>query len=166
MATITVLSRWTTEKLHISRQDLLPQIERVEKKNFARHEAFDFDIELKKRNMELVVILDDGNDSSSSGAPVVAAYLVFTHFKPGNVTTLHKICVQEMFRRQSIAKKALVLQIDRLKKRGCSKIQLWVNEDNSPAVCLYTDVGFEEISKVESYYAPGQTGLQMAYLFS
>ena len=161
MATITIISLQTGKQLPVSKQAILPQVERAEKKNFARHEAFDFQLELKKRNVDLVIILKD--DGISPGEiPMVAAYSVFVHSKPGNFVTLHKICVLEEFRRQGIAKKILITQTQKYASRGCSKIQLWVDEQNKAARSFYESAGFQEMNKVENYYAPGRTGLQMS----
>ena len=161
MATVVILSLQTGKHLPLSKQAVLPQIERAEKKNFARHEAFDFHLELNKRNVDLVIILkDDGISTSES--PLVAAYSVFVHSKPGNLVMLHKICVLEDFRRQGIAKKILATQTEKYTSRGFSKIQLWVDEQNMPARSLYESAGFQETNKVDDYYAPGRTGLQMS----
>ena len=161
MATITTMSLQTGKHLTVSRQAVLPQVERAEKKNFARHEAFDFHLELKKRNVDLVIILKD--DGILPGEPpMVIAYFVFVHSKPGNVVMLHKICVLDDFRRQGIATKILATQAARYTSRGCSKIQLWVDEQNMPARSLYESAGFQEMNRVENYYARGCTGLQMA----
>ena len=161
MATIIMLSLQTGKHLSVSKQAILSQVERAEKKNFARHEAFDFHLELKKRNVDLVIIVkDDGIPLRET--PIVAAYSVFVHSKPGNFVMLHKICVLDDFRRQGIAKKILAAQTQKYKNRGCSKIQLWVDEQNISARSLYESAGFQESNKVESYYAPGRTGLQMS----
>lgn len=161
MATIMTISLRTGKPLPVPRQAVLPQVERAEKKNFARHEAFDFHLELKKRNLDLVIILkDDGVLPMET--PRVAAYAVFVHCKPGNSAILHKICVVDDFRRHGIATKILATQIEKYTSRGCSKIQLWVDEQNMPARSLYERAGFHETNKVEKYYAPGRTGLQMS----
>lgn len=161
MATITTMSLQTGKHLPVSKQAVLPQVERAEKKNFARHEAFDFHLELKKRNVDLVIMLK-GDSISLRETPMVAAYSVFVHSKPGNFVNLHKICVLDDFRRQGIAKKILTTQTQKYKNRGCSKIQLWVDEQNMPARSLYESAGFQETNKVDDYYAPGRTGLQMS----
>lgn len=161
MATITTMSLRTGKHLPVSKQAVLPQVERAERKNFPRHEAFDFPLELKKRNLDLVVLLKD-DDILPRETPKVAAYAVFVHSKPGNFVMLHKICVLDDFRRQGIAKKILANQIQKYTSCGCSKIQLWVDEQNMPARSLYESAGFQETNRVGNYYAPGRTGLQMS----
>ena len=161
MATITTISLQTGKHLPVSKQAVLPQVERAERKTFPRHEAFDFPLELKKRNLDLVVTLkDDGILPKET--PKVAAYAVFLHSKPGNFVMLHKICVLDGFRRQGIATKVLATQAEKYTSRGCSKIQLWVDERNMPARSLYENAGFQETNRVENYYASGRTGLQMS----
>ncbi len=161
MATILMYSLQTGKAIQLSRQNMLLQVERAEKKNFARHEAIDFGSELKKHNTVLVVVFDSAN-IPTQGSPALAAYVVFVHSKPGNVVTLHKICVLVGFRRQGVARKILASQMERLKKQGSSKMNLWVAEQNVPARQLYERFGFEEVNKVQDYYAPGRTGIHMA----
>ena len=161
MAAITTASLQTGKEVLVARKDLLRQVQRLEKKNFPQHEALDLNEELKKRNGELVAILDDVSIHSMS-EPTLVAYSAFVHSKPGNVVILHKVCIKEDFRRQGIAKNMLRTQIEKLKKQNCSKIQLWVRKENDTAINLYKAVGFEDMSTVDSYYGPGQTGLSMA----
>lgn len=139
----------------------MPQIERAEKRTFGRHEALDFTTELKKRNLELVVAYDETNEIVP-GTPALVAYLVFVYSKPGNTVTLHKICVQKSYRRRGVARFMLSKLVERLKKQGASKIQLWVDESNASAKLLYQGVGFEEVGRVSDYYAINRTGVQMA----
>jgi len=159
MATIRCLSLLTGEKI-TKKHDVIDQIEQAEKKSFAQHEAFDFHNELKKRNLELVVIIDDARDSASR--PTLVAYMVFTYMKPGSTVMLHKVCVREQFRRQGIAKDVLAAQVKRLKKQGTAKVQLWVDDNNIAARRLYNCIGFEEVSRFSDYYAVGRVGVQMA----
>ena len=42
----------------ISMDDILTQVKRLEKRTFPKAEAMDFDIELQKRNTELIIVLD------------------------------------------------------------------------------------------------------------
>ena len=157
MATITTISLQMGKHFPVSKQAVLPQVERAERKTFPRHEAFDFPLELKKRNLDLVVILKD-DDILPSETPKMAAYAVFVHSKPGNSVMLHKICVLDQFRRQGIATRILATQVEKYTNRGCFKIQLWVDEQNMPARSLYGSAGFQETNRVDNYYAPGRTG--------
>ncbi|KAI4126941.1 MAG: hypothetical protein LQ338_003463 [Usnochroma carphineum] len=135
---------------------ILDQVKHAERKVFPRNEAFDFDTELKKRSTELMVVLDAIETATD---PVVVAYAVY-NFTPQAVL-LHKVCVLEKYRRQGIAKKLLLSQHRRLALRGCSKVQLWVDEGRIPARRLYENIGFEEVGRVEDYYSPNRTALRM-----
>lgn len=165
MANVIINSLRTGGKLQIAKDDLTRQVQRVEKKTFPRREAMDFNTELQKRNMDLVIIVDDAGVVTPAG-PNLVAYMVFVHLKAGNAVLLHKICVSEDYRRQGIARIVLESQAERLKKQGCSKIQLWVDEGNAPARCLYKVLDLKEVSRVDDYYAVGRTGIQMIWDFS
>jgi len=65
----------------------------------------------------------------------------------------------EELRSQGAETRLLKSQVERLKKHGRSKIQLWVNESNMPARRLYKSLDFEEANKVQDYYAPGRPGI-------
>lgn len=159
MSTIRSLSLYTGEKI-TNKQNVIDQVEQTEKKSFPPHEAFDFRNELKKRNLELVVIVNDTHASSSR--PALVAYMVFAYMNLGRTVMLHKVCVRKDFRRQGIAKGMLAAQVQRLKKQGTAKIQLWVDDRNIAAKQLYNCIGFEEVSRFADYYAMGRIGVHMA----
>ena len=141
----------------VDKHKVLAQVVRAEKKAFPKNEIFDFDRELRKRNTELICLLDTAN---ADGTNSVAAYLVYVRIQ--RTTLLHKICVLEKHRRQGLARKLLQKLQDELKAQGCEEIQLWVDEARKPARFLYSNTGFEEVDRVQSYYAPGRTGIKMA----
>lgn len=165
MANVIIKSLHTAEKLRVTKDDLIHQVQHVEKKTFARREVMDFSTELRKRNTDLVVVVDDAG-ASTPAMPKLVAYMIFVHLKAGKAVLLHKICVLEDYRRRGIAKIVLEIQAERLKKQGCSKIQLWVDEGNVPARRLYKVLGLEEVNRVNDYYAVGRTGIQMHWEFS
>lgn len=165
MANVIIMSLRTGEKLRVAKDDLIHQVQHIEKKTFPRREAMDFYTELQKRNTDLVIIVDDPG-VLTPGTPKLVAYLVLVHLKAGNVVLLHKVCVSEEYRGRGIAKTALQVQAERLKKQGCTKIQLWVDAANVPARRLYEALGLEEVSKVNDYYAVGRTGIQMLWRLS
>ena len=159
MTTISCFSLRTGDKIEISKQDALCNVERAEKKTFARHEALDLNMELQKRNSELIVIMDD--DLSHQGSMILVAYMVSAHIKPAGTVSLHKICVVGRYRHQGVGRRLLTTQIEKLKKQGAVKIQLWVDENNTPARNLYEGTGFKEVRRVSDYYNVGRTGIQM-----
>ena len=162
MANVIIKSIHTGKTIQGRKDELLQQVQHVEKKTFPRREALDFSIEIQKRNMDLVIIVDDAGIAKSA-KPNLVAYMVFAHLKAGNAVLLHKICVHDEFRRRGIARTVLGTQVERLKKQGCTKLQLWVDEANVPARRLYNAMGFQEMSRVVDYYAAGRTGIQMIW---
>ena len=136
--------------------DILPQVKRAEKKTFPSYEVFDFERELKKRNVELLVVLDTSKAESQ-----LAAYLVIAHLS--RTIMIHKLCVLQHHRRRGIAKRLIAMLQQRSKARGCDKIQLWVDEKRIPAKCLYVATGFREISKVQNYYSAGRTAISIQF---
>ena len=138
------------------RTEIVAWVKQAERRNFPRNEAFHFDRELKKRNAELIVILDE---SLYPNSKAVIAYLVVTRIQ--RMALLHKICVMEEHRRQGIARKILKLQIEKLRSRNCERVLLWVDEIRMPARCLYAGLGFKNSDRLEHYYGPGRNGIQM-----
>lgn len=135
---------------------ILRQIKHAEKRLFPRNEALDFDQELKKRNAELIAVLEC---IEASSVPIVAAYAVFVHTPP--LALLHKVCVLERYRRRGIAAQMLSVYHQSLARRGCGKVQLWVDEQRIAARHLYENLGFEEVGRLENYYGPHRTAIRM-----
>lgn len=165
MANVIIKSLHTGEKLRVPKDELIHQVQHVEKKTFSRREAMDFSTEVQKRNMHLAIIVDDAGVSTPA-RPRLVAYMVFVYLKTGNAVLLHKICVSEDYRRRGIARTVLEMEAERLKKQGCTKIQLWVDEGNLPARRLYKVLGLNEVGRVNDYYAAGRTGIQLIWDFS
>lgn len=157
MAAITLYSQDLSPLPAVDKHNALAQVVRAEKKAFPKHEVFHFDRELRKRNTELICLLDFANTNE---AYTVAAYLVFVRIQ--RTTLLHKICVLERYRRRGLARSLLQKLQEDLKVQGCEEISLWVDEARKPARSLYANTGFEEVDRVENYYAPGRTGIKMA----
>ena len=158
MATIILFdANFDPAKIEISRFQLLNEVKQAEKKNFPRSEAFDFDTELKKRNTELIAIIDIGGGASGKHH-VLLGYLVCTRLP--KIAMLSKMCVLEEQRRRGIARRMLGDLIARLQCQGCLSIQLWVDEARTPAHSLYQSLGFVEVDRVQDYYSPGRTGVK------
>ena len=151
---VLALSSWS--QLSISRSDLIDQVKQAEKNVFPRHEAMNLNVELMKRNIELIAVVDDTDEMSR---PVLVAYLILTRIH--RTALLHKLCVLEKYRRRGIANKLLNTELERLHSRGCAHVQLWVDENRGAAIELYRKVGFMETERVENYYALGRTGIKM-----
>ena len=154
MATYRFFDVGTMQEIRMTpttRTALLLLVEKAEKKNFPANEALDFNAELKKRNTELLVYLGDGS--------ILVAYAVFNRL--GKVTLFHKILVLEQYRRQGIAHKMLNGHLERLRRQGCTHVQLWVDETREPAREVYQSLGFEEVDRIKDYYSSGRTGIKM-----
>jgi len=98
-------------------------------------------------------------DVTAPGLAELVAYLVLTWTK--STALLHKLCVLEQYRRRGMASQLLRLQREQAKKSGCTSIQLWVDGERTAAQSLYSKVGFDEVERVNDYYAPGRTGIKM-----
>lgn len=159
MGTITVLDQdMRAVEKNTQPSNLLDQVRRAEKKTFPRDEAMDFDMELKKRNTELVVVLT-AQDSCEDNDHSLAGYLVYARLH--GIALLHKVCVLEGHQRQGIARSMLSRLKDRLQGQGCERLQLWVDEARKPARALYESSGFKISDRARDYYGPGRTGIKM-----
>lgn len=157
---MAVITCWSSDLKRLnhptSSKHLIDWVKHAEKKTFPRIEVFDFDIELKKNNTELMIILDEALLPESTA---LIAYSVYARHK--QTVLLHKVCVLEKYRRHGVARRILEMQKERLRCRSCESIQLWVDEKRKPAVGLYAGLGFKEVDRIEDYYAPGRTGVRM-----
>ena len=158
MATITVFNL-RLEQMGDGKvpPEMIEQVKRAEKHIFPKDEVMDFDMELKKRNTALWIVVGE-EENPSRQVPVVAYMLVA---RAHGVALLHKICVVEGYQRRGIARAMVSKLRDRLQSQGCEKIQLWVDHQRMPAIKLYTSLGFKDTDRSRDYYGPGRHGLQM-----
>ena len=152
MASISCHALQDGQRLGLPVDGLLTQIRLCEKQNFSRTEALDFEVELKKRNVQLKVVVDAERN--------LIAYMLLAFSRPGRVANIHKICISAPYRRKGIATEMLNNLIQALRARGCMRVQLWVAEQNHTAVNLYNKLQFEKMQSVNDYYGPGRMGLQ------
>ena len=158
MAAISVLSLGSWSQLSVARTGLLEQVKQAERRTFPRNEALDFDTELAKRNVHFTIIAED---VTAPGPARLVAYLVLARIK--STATVHKLCVLDQYRRLGVASQLLRLQCEQAKRSGCTRIQLWVDGERTAAQSLYSKVGFDEVERVNDYYAPGRTGIRMVH---
>jgi len=59
---------------------------------------------------------------------------------------LEDLYVEESARRSRLGERLVVAAIERATQRGCYRVELDVNEANSPAVALYEKLGFSSFS--------------------
>jgi ribosomal protein S18 acetylase RimI-like enzyme len=134
------------------REALAAKVAKLEKKIFPSSEAFDYSVELKKKNIGLVL-------ASKEGSQELVGYLVFQRQK--SLAWLHKLATIEQERGKGIARCLVHSLCQQMKKGGCRTIVLWVDEARNPARALYTSCGFQEIERLQDYYGPGRTALKM-----
>lgn len=128
-------------------------IAKLERKIFPSSEGFDYDVELKKKNIGVLLAFRDAEPDS------IVAYLVHQRIK--RVIWLHKLCVVEHERQKGIGNCLIHALRHQMESRGGESIQLWVDEHRQPARALYDSCGFEQIETRSDYYAPGRAGLKM-----
>lgn len=137
--------------------NLLARVTQAEKKTFPKDEVMDFDMELKKHNTQMDVVIDVG--SIGSDERPLAAYMLYARLH--GIALLHKISVLECYQRQGIARGLLSRLQESLQHQGCERLQLWVDATRTPARALYQSAGFRETERARDYYAPGRTGIKM-----
>ena len=118
----------------------------------------DFDMELKKRNTELTVIVDPSNSSAENAAQLVGYMLIA---RVHGVALLHKVCVVDHYQRKGVAKTMISNLKEKLESQGCEKIQLWVDTKRTPARALYNSLGFKLSDGTRDYYGPGRDALKL-----
>lgn len=72
-------------------------------------------------------------------------YLIST-FKVKPYVYIHDVIVHQSFRGKDLGRKLLEQIIEIAKEKNCCKIMLEVRNDNTPALSLYSSLGFEECS--------------------
>ena len=63
-----------------------------------------------------------------------------------------QVCVDENWRRQGFGKELLKELENIMKEKGVKELFLEVNENNAPALALYSSMNFSVLSKREKYY--------------
>jgi GNAT superfamily N-acetyltransferase len=134
---------------------VLAAITKLEKKSFPAAEVFGFSPGvLRKANTRILFVV-------SQSAPLsVVAYCVCVRWH--RTLLLHKICVAERFRGQSIGKLLMHEVLDRAEQENCDALELWVDQSRMAARHLYLRSGLEELCHVRDYYGPGRTGIKMS----
>jgi len=129
------------------------KVAKLERKVFPSNESFDYDVELKKKNIGMILAFPDAESTT------VIGYLVYQRMK--RVIWLHKLAVVEQERQKGIGRFLVHALRHQMKSRGGESIQLWVDEHRKPARALYDSCGFQQVELRTDYYAPGRAGLKM-----
>jgi ribosomal protein S18 acetylase RimI-like enzyme len=147
-----VLKDWTASPPK-DRLTLADKVAKLERKVFPAIEHFNYDVELKKKNIGLILVFKEGDTES------LVAYLVYQRMK--RLAWLHKLCVVEQEREKGLGK-ALIHSLRRhMEKGGCTTIHLWVDEKRKPARALYEACDFRQVEHRLDYYGPGRAALKM-----
>jgi ribosomal protein S18 acetylase RimI-like enzyme len=129
------------------------KVAKLEWKAFPSIECLDYDVELKKQNIGMILAFREGNTNQT------VAYLVYQRMK--SIIWLHKVCVIEQERQKGIGQCLIDALCLRAKRGGGQSIQLWVDEHREPAKALYASCGFQEVEIRPAYYSQDRAGLKM-----
>jgi ribosomal protein S18 acetylase RimI-like enzyme len=129
------------------------KVAKLEKKVFPAIEHFSYEVELKKKNIGVMVAFKEDD------ADTLVAYLVYQRMK--RLAWLHKLCVTEQEREKGLAKALIHSLRHHMERGGCHTITLWVDENRQPARALYKSCGFEQTECRPDYYGPGRTALKL-----
>jgi ribosomal protein S18 acetylase RimI-like enzyme len=146
---IKELSTFTSKE----RPVVASKIAKLEKKVFPAIEHWNYDVELKKKNIGVILAFKEDDTAT------MVAYLVYQRMK--RLAWLHKLCVIEQEREKGLGK-ALIHSLRRhMETGGCHTIILWVDENRQPARALYKSCGFQQTECRPDYYGPGRTALKL-----
>ena len=79
----------------------------------------------------------------------------------GELADLHRLVVEPRSRRRGIGADLVRAGLDVVRQLGVREVILDVGYDNEPAIALYSQLGFEQLSARQDYYGPGQHALIM-----
>lgn len=79
----------------------------------------------------------------------------------GDVADLHRVIVDPRIRGVGLGHRLVLDGLAWAKREGAERMLLEVEHDNTPALTLYTTLGFTEISRRRDYYGAGRDALVM-----
>lgn len=77
----------------------------------------------------------------------------------GELADLHRLVVEPRSRRRGIGADLVGAGLEMVRQLGVREVILDVGYGNEPAIALYQQLGFEQLSARQDYYAPGQHAL-------
>jgi [ribosomal protein S18]-alanine N-acetyltransferase len=77
----------------------------------------------------------------------------------GELADLHRIVVEPRNRRRGIGTDLVRAGLEAVRQLGVREVILEVGYRNEPAIALYQQLGFEQLSARQDYYGPGQHAL-------
>lgn len=135
------------------RARIAENVAKLERKVFPAIEHFNYDVELKKKNIGLIAAFKEGDSNN------VVAYLVYQRMK--RLVWLHKLCVVKQERERGLGKRLVLALRAQMEQSGCQSIHLWVDESREPAKALYASCHFQQAEYRADYYAEGRSGLRL-----
>ncbi|HEY9468047.1 MAG TPA: GNAT family N-acetyltransferase [Propionibacteriaceae bacterium] len=77
----------------------------------------------------------------------------------GELADLHRLAVEPLSRHRGIGADLVRAGLEMVRQLGVREVILDVGYGNEPAIALYQQLGFEQLSARQDYYAPGQHAL-------
>jgi [ribosomal protein S18]-alanine N-acetyltransferase len=77
----------------------------------------------------------------------------------GELADVHRLVVEPRSRRRGIGTDLVRAGLERVRQYGAREMILDVGYGNEPAIALYQQLGFEQLSARQNYYGPGQDAL-------
>ena len=77
----------------------------------------------------------------------------------GELADLHRLVVEPRSRRRGIGADLVRAGLEMVRQLGVREVILDVGYGNEPAISLYQQLGFEQLSARQDYYGPGQPAL-------
>jgi [ribosomal protein S18]-alanine N-acetyltransferase len=77
----------------------------------------------------------------------------------GELADVHRLVVEPRSRRRGIGTALVRAGLERVRQHGVREVILDVGYGNEPAIALYQQLGFEQLSARQNYYGPGQDAL-------
>ena len=135
------------------RSAVADKVAKLERKVFPAIEHFNYDVELKKKNIGMMLVF------KKDDTDILVAYLVYQRMK--RIAWLHKLCVVEQEREKGLGKSLIHSLRRHMEKGGCHTIFLWVDANRQPARALYNSCGFQQSECRPDYYGPARTALKL-----
>jgi [ribosomal protein S18]-alanine N-acetyltransferase len=77
----------------------------------------------------------------------------------GELAEVHRLVVEPRSRRRGIGSDLVQAGLEVVRQLGVREVILDVGYGNEPAIALYQQLGFEQLSARQNYYGPGQHAL-------
>jgi len=77
----------------------------------------------------------------------------------GELADVHRLVVEPRSRRRGVGTDLVRAGLARVRQHGVREVVLDVGYGNEPAIGLYQQLGFEQLSARRNYYGPGQDAL-------